>query len=160
VAIADQITWFSRLSEEETETLFVTDYGEPVTPDFVATRVNLALEAAEFLKPGSCHLFRHACATHMLDNGADIRFIQALLGHESLSSTERYTHVAIAKLQQVHAATHPATLVRRRAAKKISPEKMAAAKAFLEMLLADEDDEDASAARREAAPFGESPVEM
>lgn len=49
---------------------------------------------------------------HMLDNGADVRFIQAMLGHASLATTERYTHVAISKLQQVHAATHPARLVR------------------------------------------------
>ena len=50
------------------------------------------------------HLLRHACATHMLDNGADVRFIQEMLGHASLATTERYTHVAISKLQQVHAA--------------------------------------------------------
>jgi integrase/recombinase XerD len=48
----------------------------------------------------------------VLDNGADIRFIQAMLGHAALSSTERYTHVAIGKLQQIHAATHPAKLSR------------------------------------------------
>jgi integrase/recombinase XerD len=43
----------------------------------------------------------------MLENGADIRFIQALLGHEDLSSTQIYTHMAIEKLRAVHAATHP-----------------------------------------------------
>jgi integrase/recombinase XerD len=43
----------------------------------------------------------------MLDGGADVRHIQALLGHASLATTERYTHVAISKLQQVHARTHP-----------------------------------------------------
>jgi len=44
----------------------------------------------------------------MLDNGADIRFIQAMLGHADLSTTQIYTHVSIAKLREVHAATHPA----------------------------------------------------
>ena len=58
----------------------------------------------------SCHLFRHACATHMLENGADIRYIQALLGHADLGTTEIYTRVAIMKLKQVHEATHPARL--------------------------------------------------
>jgi integrase/recombinase XerD len=46
----------------------------------------------------------------MLENGADIRFIQAMLGHEDLSTTEIYTHVSIGKLRQIHAATHPARL--------------------------------------------------
>ncbi|MCP5083683.1 MAG: tyrosine-type recombinase/integrase, partial [Alphaproteobacteria bacterium] len=58
-------------------------------------------------KVGSCHLFRHAMATHMLENGADIRFIQALLGHADLNTTQIYTHVAIDKLKAVHALTHP-----------------------------------------------------
>ena len=98
----------------EYEALFVTDYGEPVTPDYLASqRAPATWSEAGIDKPGSCHLFRHACATHMLDNGADIRFIQAMLGHATLSTTERYTHVAIAKLQQIHAATHPAQLARR-----------------------------------------------
>lgn len=63
-------------------------------------------------KPGATHLFRHACATHMLENGADIRYIQALLGHANLATTEIYTHVSIEKLQKIHAATHPARLTR------------------------------------------------
>jgi len=46
----------------------------------------------------------------MLDNGTDVRFIQAFLGHSKLSTTEIYTHVSIEKLKQVHAATHPAKL--------------------------------------------------
>lgn len=49
-------------------------------------------------------------ATHMLANGADIRFIQAMLGHSGLSSMEIYTQVSIEKLRQIHAATHPAKL--------------------------------------------------
>ena len=101
-----------QLTANDCEALFVTDYGEPMTPDFLALRVSRMMEQAGIDKPGSCHLFRHACATHMLDNGADIRFIQAMLGHAALSSTERYTHVAIGKLQQIHAATHPARLNR------------------------------------------------
>jgi len=66
-------------------------------------------KAADLGKTGSCHLFRHACATHMLENGADTRMIQALLGHAKLETTQVYTHLSIKQLQQVHAATHPSS---------------------------------------------------
>jgi integrase/recombinase XerD len=56
----------------------------------------------------SCHLFRHAMATQMLENGADLRWIQAMLGHASVESTQIYTQVSIRALQAVHASTHPA----------------------------------------------------
>jgi integrase/recombinase XerD len=58
--------------------------------------------------PGSCHLFRHSCATQMLDNGADIRYIQQFLGHRDITSTQVYTQVSLAKLKEVHAKCHPA----------------------------------------------------
>lgn len=57
---------------------------------------------------GSCHLFRHAMATQMLENGADLRWIQAMLGHRSVESTQIYTQVSIRALQAVHASTHSA----------------------------------------------------
>ncbi|MCC6745228.1 MAG: tyrosine-type recombinase/integrase [Acidobacteria bacterium] len=59
-------------------------------------------------KAGACHLFRHTCATLMLEGGADIRFIQGLLGHADVGTTEIYTRVSIAKLREIHRATHPA----------------------------------------------------
>jgi integrase/recombinase XerD len=61
-------------------------------------------------KKGACHLFRHTMATLMLENGADIRFIQAMLGHAELSTTEIYTQVSIQKLKAIHTATHPGKL--------------------------------------------------
>lgn len=94
------------------EALFLTDYGEPVTPGYVAERVRRYMAFAGIDKPGACHLFRHACATHMLENGADTRFIQALLGHASLATTQIYTRVSIEKLREIHDATHPACLKR------------------------------------------------
>jgi integrase/recombinase XerD len=97
-----------RLLGQAREELFVTDWGQPITPEQVATAVRRAKQRAGVTKPGATHLLRHACATHMLDAGADVRHIQALLGHASLATTERYTHVAITKLQEVHAGTHPA----------------------------------------------------
>jgi len=96
----------------DTEALFVTDFGEPVSPEYLAAKVKRYMAFAGILKPGSAHLFRHACATHMLEGGADIRFIQALLFFNDTATTEIYTHVSIDKLQEIHAATHPARMER------------------------------------------------
>ena len=96
----------------DTDALFLTDYGLPVTPEYVAERVRRYMAFAGIEKPGATHLFRHACRHHMLENGADTRFIQALLGHETLATTQIYTHVSIEKLREIHDATHPAKLTR------------------------------------------------
>ena len=100
------------LAAADTQTLFVTDYGCPATPKLVAGVARRYKELAGIVKPGEAHMFRHACATHMLEGGADIRYIQALLGHTSLQTTEIYTHVSIDKLKAIHTATHPARLER------------------------------------------------
>lgn len=68
------------------------------------------VSAANLGKSGSCPLFRHSCATLMLENGADVRFIQALLGHAKLDTTQIYTKVSIRQLKQVHTLTHPAKI--------------------------------------------------
>ncbi|MDI9106443.1 recombinase XerD [Serratia marcescens] len=78
-----------------------------LTASGVSTAVVTYLRAAGIMK-GSCHLFRHAMATQMLENGADLRWIQAMLGHRSVESTQIYTQVSIRALQAVHASTHPA----------------------------------------------------
>jgi integrase/recombinase XerD len=70
------------------------------------------VDAADIGKRGSCHLFRHTMATLMLENGADVRFIQAMLGHAKLETTQIYTQVSIRKLKEIHEATHPAKMER------------------------------------------------
>ncbi|MEM5299646.1 tyrosine-type recombinase/integrase [Burkholderia sp. JPY481] len=74
--------------------------------------VSKTIVAAGLGKIGSCHLFRHAMATQMLENGADIRYVQAMLGHADLKTTEIYTQVSIRALKDIHTATHPARLGR------------------------------------------------
>jgi len=96
------------------DTLFLTDYGEPFEKNRLGDMVRSYLDLAGITAPGSCHLFRHACATHMLENGADVRYIQVLLGHADITSTQIYTRVSITKLREIHAATHPARLERHR----------------------------------------------
>lgn len=88
--------------------LFLSAYGEPITPDHLSGVIGKYIEAANIGHKGSCHLFRHTCATLMLENGADIRYIQELLGHANLETTGIYTEVSVRQLQKVHALTHPA----------------------------------------------------
>lgn len=95
----------------DTAVLFLTDYGEAFEKNRLSDLVKGYMLAAG-IPHGNCHAFRHAMATHMLEAGADIRYIQVMLGHSQLSTTEIYTHVAIGKLQAVHTLTHPARLER------------------------------------------------
>lgn len=105
-----------QLTVGDATALFVTDFGDPASGYYVAMRVKRYMAMAGIERPGAAHLLRHACATHMLEGGADIRFIQALLGHTNLNTTEIYTHVSIEKLKAIHEATHPARLERRQEA--------------------------------------------
>lgn len=124
VPIGDRaLAWLARYGDEVRagqggeHALFLSKQGLRLTGKQLSGIVKKAIDAAQLERVqvsgplnSSCHLFRHACATHMLENGADVRFIQALLGHANLGTTEIYTRVAIVKLKQVHEATHPARL--------------------------------------------------
>lgn len=87
--------------------LFAGPAGRALTPSQLSDRIKDLMGRAGVQKPGACHAFRHAMATHMLDNGADIRFIQAMLGHADISTTMLYTHVSIRGLAEVYRRTHP-----------------------------------------------------
>ncbi len=88
--------------------LFLSGYGEPFNADVLGRKVVQYIAAARTGRPGGAHLLRHTCATHLLEGGADIRYIQQLLGHEKLETTAIYTEVSIIQLQAVHARCHPA----------------------------------------------------
>jgi integrase/recombinase XerD len=100
------------VSEPDDKIVFLSNAGEPMTLDYLTELVSGYVDAANIGKRGACHLFRHTMATLMLEGGADIRYIQAMLGHADLKTTHIYTHVAIRHLQEIHRATHPAKLER------------------------------------------------
>ena len=113
---ARAIAWLERYLAEvrprlcldtRTQALLLTGYGEAFNPDVLSRMVSAWLKQAGLKRKGCCHVLRHSCATHMLENGADIRFIQQLLGHEKLDTTAIYTEVSIKQLQEVHARCHP-----------------------------------------------------
>lgn len=112
------------LSEDDNETgLFLNYQGEPLHHDKYTQIVKGYIRQAGIHKDGACHLFRHSCATLMLDNGADIRHVQEMLGHASIGSTQIYTRVSITKLQEVYNKTHPANQAQRRRNKKTAKNK-------------------------------------
>ena len=86
--------------------VFLTLEGNDLTPDHLTRHIGRYIRAATG-KPGSCHMFRHTMATLMLEAGADIRYIQEILGHVQISTTQIYTHVSIDALKEVHTRCHP-----------------------------------------------------
>jgi len=92
----------------ETDALFIGRYGEALQPQSISLVARNCRKAAGVSKAGSAHIFRHTTATMMLENGADVRYVQEMLGHESLETTQLYTKVAITRLKEVHERTHPA----------------------------------------------------
>lgn len=95
------------LVNPEVNGLFVAMDGlDSLQANGITNLVGGYIKASGIAKWGSCHLFRHAMATQMLENGADLRWIQAMLGHASVESTQIYTQVSIKALQAVHSHTH------------------------------------------------------
>lgn len=87
--------------------LFLSGYGTRITPAYLGNWVKKLMIRCGIDKPGSCHLFRHSCATDMHRGGADIRYVQEMLGHERMETTQIYTHVHIEALREIHTRCHP-----------------------------------------------------
>jgi integrase/recombinase XerC len=87
--------------------LFLSSKGEPLTKGYVYRIVKRTLESFGVTGRCSPHVLRHTYATHLLNQGADLRSIQELLGHESLSATQVYTHNTIEHLKEVYHKAHP-----------------------------------------------------
>ncbi len=120
-------------SSADDGTVFLTHLGETFDRKQLTALVRGYLIESKMGKMGGCHLFRHTVATLMLENGADIRVIQQMLGHVKLTTTELYTRVSINLLRKVYSATHPAAHLKRN--------EKAAAEKLIETLEAADDDE-------------------
>jgi integrase/recombinase XerC len=96
-----------RTGAQEPNALFLGRTGTRITPRQVQYLVAQYGQAATGSPDVHPHTLRHACATHLLDGGADLRMIQELLGHSSVSTTQRYTHVSLQQIMTVYDKAHP-----------------------------------------------------
>jgi len=87
--------------------VFVNRFGDILTTRSVGRMLDKYIADAELDTRTSPHTLRHSFATHLLDRGADIRSVQELLGHQSLSTTQIYTHVSAANLRTIYETAHP-----------------------------------------------------
>jgi len=94
-------------SVSRSEPLFLNKYGDRLTARSVARSLDKYLKASGINLLTSPHTFRHSFATHLLDKGADLRSVQEMLGHSSLSTTQVYTHITTERLKNVYDKAHP-----------------------------------------------------
>ncbi len=85
----------------------INEKGQRIYPRFVHRIISKYLSKVTDIKKKSPHILRHSAATHMLDNGADLRAVKEILGHENLSTTQIYTHVSIERLKSTYKKAHP-----------------------------------------------------
>ena len=93
--------------EDAVTALFLGEHGGRLTTDALRRILDRRLRESPLAKRVTPHALRHSFATHLLNSGADLRAIQELLGHESLATTQRYTHLSTRRLQDVYRASHP-----------------------------------------------------
>jgi integrase/recombinase XerC len=91
----------------QSDALFLNKYNKRLTVRSIARILRNLVDAVGFMTTVSPHAIRHSFATHMLDAGADLRVVQELLGHKSLSTTQKYTHVSIDRLMETYDKAHP-----------------------------------------------------
>ena len=95
------------LFRKNSDTLFLSVRGRPLDRYNLGKMVKSRSQAAGVKKLVTCHVWRHTCATHLLQNRANLRHVQEILGHESLAMTERYLRITITDLKEAHRKFHP-----------------------------------------------------
>ena len=103
----DEIRQLQNINPQDNDVLFLNRNGGKITRAMIFTIVRNTAKKAGIKKKISPHTFRHSFATHLLENGADLRSIQILLGHESITTTEIYTHLDNKHLKNVMQKFHP-----------------------------------------------------
>lgn len=106
-AIDHYLNFFDGTESEDRKALFVGRGNKAIDRMSVWSLVKKYVKQAGIEKTVFPHTFRHSFATHLLDNGADLRVIQEMLGHASIDNTDRYTHVSCSRLQEAFQACHP-----------------------------------------------------
>jgi integrase/recombinase XerC len=99
--------WKKGMNEEDGEALFLSTRGKRMNPRGVSRVVEQAVRKSGIGRKISPHALRHTFATHLLDAGADLRSIQEMLGHKSLSTTQKYTSVSVSRLMEIYDRAHP-----------------------------------------------------
>ena len=94
-------------SYNEQSPVFINNTGYRLQPKTVSKVINDIVEKIKLPKHVTPHVFRHSFATHLLESGADLRVVQELLGHASISNTQIYTHISTQYLKDVYHKTHP-----------------------------------------------------
>jgi integrase/recombinase XerD len=106
-AIDRYLTHFRTQTFEDNAPLFISQRGAPIDRIAVWSRIKAYARSAGIAKSVSPHTLRHSFATHLLENGADLRLIQDMLGHEDIGTTDRYTHVTGSRLKAAFKSFHP-----------------------------------------------------